>query len=175
VERRRKMQKKNEKGLSVVQQKAVALIVTKDINGMTVADVAKELKVGVSTIYFWQREDENFIKELNRQAEKLLDAFMPECYSILQKIILDEKEPTKNKLIAIDKIMKIKGKYVDKYSVEVSQQQSKSPEDLKREVIELEQDLIADGVLEEARGRSRYTELDLLELEVLKHERDLLA
>lgn len=143
------MLKKNNKELSIIQQKAIALIVTKDINGMTIDDIANELGISRQTIYKWQREDEKFRRELNSQAEITMDIFLVECYEVLQKIVRDDKEPTKNKLAAIDKVLKIKGKYVDKQELSIEQKgmSQESLEVARHMVIDLQNELLECGAV----------------------------
>lgn len=140
------MLKNNEKGLTLTQQKAVTLLVSKDINGMTIGDIADELGISRQAIYKWKYTDTVFIEELNKEAEKVMDVFVVECYDVLQEIIRNDKETTNNRLQAIDKVMKLKGKYVDKQSIEVSQKQSQGEVEVKRqEVIEMEKKLLESG------------------------------
>jgi predicted transcriptional regulator len=177
----RELLKKNDKELSIIQQKAIALIVTKDINGMTIDDIANELGISRQTIYKWQREDEKFRRELNNQAEITMDIFLVECYEVLQKIVRDEKEPTKNKLAAIDKVLKIKGKYVDKQELSIEQKgmSQESLEVARHMVIDLQNELLGSGTVtpEQLENISRlwggnvehiYKELKLIKLELIK-------
>ncbi|HDR7502776.1 TPA: helix-turn-helix domain-containing protein [Bacillus toyonensis] len=139
------MLKKNEKGLSVIQQKAIQLIIMKDVTGKTMNDIADELGVDRSTIYDWQYKNPRFIEELNVQAEKVMDSFLVDCYGVLQEIVFDKKQSTKDRLSAIDKVLKIKGKYVDKVEID---DKSKGVTPVQQHQMKLELDILSQELLQ---------------------------
>lgn len=138
------MSKRFNDGLTINQQKAIVLLVSKDQHGMTNHEIASEVGVSPQAMYKWLRNDERFIEELSKEAEKVMDAFVIEIYGTLQDIIRDEKETTSNKLQAIDKVFKIKGKYIDRQSIEFEQKQinTESQDERQQRILQMEQDLL---------------------------------
>lgn len=175
------MLKKNDKQLSVIQQKAIQMIITKDFTGKTIEDIANELNIDRSTIYKWQREDGHFITELNRQAELVMDAFVVECYDFLKGVIRDPKEQTKNKLSAVDKVMKLRMKYVDK--IEIENKSNVTPaqqEHMRTRLFQLQTELLETGLVTKEQLEdisflhSGSIENQLNELETIQLESELI-
>lgn len=94
------------------QYKAIALMIYKDVNGLTNEDIAKEIGVNPSTIYEWKKND-LFNGELIRQSEEVQRSFLADTYTQLRMIINNDKVQTGNKLKAIELVLKNQGRLKD--------------------------------------------------------------
>lgn len=94
------------------QYKAIALMIYKDVNGMTNEMIAKEIGVNPSTIYSWKKND-NFNDELIRQSEEVQRSFLADTYTQLRMIINNNKTQAGNKLKAIELVLKNQGRLKD--------------------------------------------------------------
>lgn len=104
------------------QLKAIALIVSRDVNGLTYKQIAEEVGVAESTIFRW-KEKEDFVEELNKQAELMQKAFLSEAYNRLRGIITNPHTADNNVLKALELFMKNQGKLktVEEATVEIKQ------------------------------------------------------
>lgn len=94
------------------QMKAIALLVGKDFNGMSVGEIAKEVGVSRGTIYEWKKNDA-FTAELVRQAEAMQRAYIAETYAELRDIIGDRGHAVNNRIKAIEVYLKNQGRLKD--------------------------------------------------------------
>ncbi|MFG3611425.1 phBC6A51 family helix-turn-helix protein [Rummeliibacillus stabekisii] len=101
--------KKSKKALKPQQYKAIALMVYKDVNGLTNEDIAKEVGVNPSTLYEWKKR-EDFNAELLAQAEEVQRSFLADTYTQLRVIINSKKVNAGNKLKAIELVLKNQGR-----------------------------------------------------------------
>lgn len=120
------------KTLKPEQLKAIALIVSRDVNGLTYKQIADEVGVAESTIFRW-KEKEDFVEELNRQAELMQKAFLSEAYNRLRGIINSPHTADNNLLKALELFLKNQGKMknVEEATVEVKKE---SAEDILKEL-----------------------------------------
>lgn len=120
------------KSLKPEQLKAIALIVSRDVNGMTYKQIADEIGVAESTIFRW-KEKPHFVEELNRQAELMQKAFLSEAYNRLRGIITNPHTADNNVLKALELFMKNQGKLktVEEATVEVKKE---SAEDILKDL-----------------------------------------
>lgn len=120
------------KTLKPEQLKAIALIVSRDVNGMTYKQIADEIGVAESTIFRWKEKD-YFVDELNRQAELMQKAFLSEAYNRLRGIITNPHTADNNVLKALELFMKNQGKLktVEESTVEVK---TESAEDILKDL-----------------------------------------
>lgn len=120
------------KSLKPEQLKAIALIVSRDVNGMTYKQIADEIGVAESTIFRWKEKD-YFVDELNRQAELMQRAFLSEAYNRLRGIITNPHTADNNVLKALELFMKNQGKLktVEESTVEVK---TESAEDILKDL-----------------------------------------
>ena len=120
------------KTLKPEQLKAIALIVSRDVNGMTYKQIADEIGVAESTIFRWKEKD-YFVDELNRQAELMQRAFLSEAYNRLRGIITNPHTADNNVLKALELFMKNQGKLktVEESTVEVK---TESAEDILKDL-----------------------------------------
>lgn len=94
------------------QYKAIALMIYKDVNGLTNELIAKEVGVNPSTIYEWKKS-EGFNAELIRQSEEVQRSFLADTYTQLRMIINSSNVQTGNKLKAIELVLKNQGRLKD--------------------------------------------------------------
>lgn len=94
------------------QYKAIALMIYKDVNGLTNELIAKEVGVNPSTIYEWKKS-EVFNGELLRQSEEVQRSFLADTYTQLRMIINNQQVNTGNKLKAIELVLKNQGRLKD--------------------------------------------------------------
>lgn len=106
------MSNSNRKVLKPEQYKAVALMIYKDVNGLTNEDIAKEVGVNPSTIYEWKKNDA-FNSELIKQSEEVQRSFLADTYTQLRMIINNKNVQTGNKLKAIELVLKNQGRLKD--------------------------------------------------------------
>lgn len=104
--------KKSRKVLKPEQYKAIALMVYKDVNGLTNEQIAKEVGVNPSTLYDWKKR-EDFNNELIRQSEEVQRSFLADTYTQLRMIINSNKVNAGNKLKAIELVLKNQGRLKD--------------------------------------------------------------
>lgn len=104
--------KKSRKVLKPEQYKAIALMVYKDVNGLTNEQIAREVGVNPSTIYEWKKR-EDFNNELLRQSEEVQRSFLADTYTQLRTIINSNKVNAGNKLKAIELVLKNQGRLKD--------------------------------------------------------------
>lgn len=110
--RRMHNMKKSKKVLKPEQYKAIALMIYKDVNGLTNEDIAKEVGVNPSTLYAWKKEG-YFNDELIRQSEEVQRSFLADTYTQLRMIINNDKVKSGNKLKAIELVLKNQGRLKD--------------------------------------------------------------
>lgn len=94
------------------QYKAIALMVYKDVNGLTNDMIAKEVGVNPSTLYEWKKQG-YFNEELIKQSEEVQRSFLADTYTQLRMIINNDKVQTGNKLKAIEMVLKNQGRLKD--------------------------------------------------------------
>jgi AcrR family transcriptional regulator len=104
--------KKSKKVLKPEQYKAIALMVYKDVNGLTNEQIAKEVGVNPSTLYEWKKR-EDFNSELIRQAEEVQRSFLADTYTQLRMIINNDKVRAGTKIKAIELVLKNQGRLTD--------------------------------------------------------------
>jgi AcrR family transcriptional regulator len=104
--------KKLKKVLKPEQYKAIALMVYKDVNGLTNEQIAREVGVNPSTLYEWKKKPE-FNEELIRQAEEVQRSFLADTYTQLRMIINNDKVRAGTKIKAIELVLKNQGRLTD--------------------------------------------------------------
>lgn len=104
--------KKPKKLLKPEQYKAIALMVYKDVNGLTNEQIAREVGVNPSTLYEWKKKPE-FNEELIRQAEEVQRSFLADTYTQLRMIINNDKVRAGTKIKAIELVLKNQGRLKD--------------------------------------------------------------
>lgn len=123
---------KPRKTLKPEQYKAIALMIYKDVNGLTNDDIAREVGVNPSTLYAWKQKD-YFNDELIRQSEEVQRSFLSDTYTQLRMIINSNKVNAGNKLKAIELVLKNQGRLKDVQEVNATVEE-KSINDLMKEL-----------------------------------------
>ncbi|ADP32914.1 MULTISPECIES: phBC6A51 family helix-turn-helix protein [Bacillus] len=104
--------KNKRKVLKPEQYKAIALMVYKDVNGLTNEMIAKEVGVNPSTLYEWKK-GQAFNDELIRQSEEVQRSFLADTYTQLRMIINNPKAKEGTKIKAIELVLKNQGRLKD--------------------------------------------------------------
>jgi len=117
------------------QYKAIALMIYKDVNGLTNEAIAKEVGVNPSTIYEWKK-NEAFNSELIRQSEEVQRSFLSDTYTQLRMIINNNNVQVGNKLKAIELVLKNQGRLKDVQETTVAVE-DKTIDDLMKELNKL--------------------------------------
>lgn len=107
------------KRLEANQLKAISLLVSKDVNGMTNEEIAEEVGVNPSTLYRW-RKDSRFNDELIAQAEEIQRTFLADTYSSLRSIIANKSAKDGTKLKAIELMLKNQGRLKEVHDTSVT-------------------------------------------------------
>lgn len=94
------------------QMQAIALMVGKDYNGLTIGEIAKQVGVSRGTIYEWKKNDA-FTEELVKQAEAMQRAYIAETYAELRGIIGNKAVADNNRIKAIEVYLKNQGRLKD--------------------------------------------------------------
>lgn len=123
---------KSRKTLKPEQYKAIALMIYKDVNGLTNEDIAREVGVNPSTLYAWKQKG-YFNDELIKQSEEVQRSFLSDTYTQLRMIINSNKVNAGNKLKAIELVLKNQGRLKDVQEVNATVEE-KSINDLMKEL-----------------------------------------
>lgn len=126
------MANKPRKVLKPEQYKAIALMVYKDVNGLTNAQIAQEVGVNETTLYAWKKKP-LFNNELLKQSEEVQRSFLADTYSQLRVLINSNKVNAGNKLKAIELLLKNQGRLKDVQEVHQTVEE-KSVDDLLKEL-----------------------------------------
>jgi AcrR family transcriptional regulator len=124
------------------QRLAAELFATVDIHKKTIKEIADEVGVNERTLYRWKK-DREFIAYQNSIAETAMEDVLSEAYAKL-KTLLREGKSEKTQLEALKLILQNRGKLVDKQEHTHEVKQTKTLEELEREVIDMENDLLED-------------------------------
>ena len=104
-------------GLSTSQKKCAELIVMKDINKMTMEQIAEEIGVNRSTIFRWKQTKE-FNDYLNNLADEFQRSFLADAFGVLRTILTHGK--SHEQLKAVELILKNQGKLKDNTEANVN-------------------------------------------------------
>ncbi|WHZ05856.1 phBC6A51 family helix-turn-helix protein [Neobacillus sp. YX16] len=128
--------------LTDTQKRVAETFATNDIQKKTIAQIAEEYGVTERTIYRWKKDPE-FIAYQNSVAERAMEDFLTEAYSKLKQLLREGKSE-KTQLEAIKLVLQNRGKLKDshEHTHEIKQQQTL--QDLEREVIDMENELLND-------------------------------
>jgi AcrR family transcriptional regulator len=126
--------------LTLSQRRCAEILATNDLHKMTIQEIADEIGVNPRTIYRW-KQDPEFIAYQNSIAERAMEDFLTEAYTKLKQL-LREGRSEKTQLEAIKLVLQNRGKLVDKQEHSVEVKQTQTLEDLEREVIDMENELL---------------------------------
>lgn len=125
--------------LTAAQRKAAELFATNDIHRYRIEDIAKEIGVSERTIYRWKM-DEDFIAYQNEIAEKAMEDFLAETYSVLKGIVRSGRSDHA-KLKGVELVLKNRGKLQDIQKVEATVEDKRSNEAIEAEIEQLRREL----------------------------------
>ena len=114
-----------EEELTPQQLKAIALIVARDVNGMTYQVISEEVGVSNSTLSAW-RHKPAFRNELNAKAQEVADTYLTQAYKTVSDVLNNPNSHDRDKLKATEIVLKNQGKLSNKHEVEVHQDTSMS-------------------------------------------------
>lgn len=126
------MGRRRKKQLEPNQIKAIGYLVSKDVNGLTNAEIAEKVGVNPATIYRWRR-DPVFNDELIKQAEEMQRTFLADTYNSLRYIIASPQVKDGTKLKAIELMLKNQGRLKDVQEQTVTVEE-RSVEDMLKEL-----------------------------------------
>ena len=108
-----------EEELTPQQLKAVALIVARDVNGMTYHQIADEVGVSNTTLTNW-RHKPAFRHVLNAKAQEVADTYLTQAYKAVSDVLSNPNSHDRDKLKATEIVLRNQGKYNNKHEVEVN-------------------------------------------------------
>jgi AcrR family transcriptional regulator len=128
--------------LTLNQRRCAEILATNDLHNMTVAQIADEIGVDPRTIYRWKKDPE-FVAYQNAIAEQAMEDFLAETYSKLKQLLREGKSE-KTQLEAIKLVLQNRGKLKDSHEHTHTVKETKSLDELEREVIDMENELLED-------------------------------
>ncbi|MBC9784997.1 TetR family transcriptional regulator [Heliobacterium chlorum] len=114
------------------QRLAAEILASNDVHKMTLAQIAEEAGIGERTLYRW-KQDPDFIAYQNEVAELAMKDFLAEAYNSL-KSIARGSQSEKNKLKAIELVMKNQGRLTEVQKVEAKIEDNRSNEAIEAEI-----------------------------------------
>ncbi|KAB2950796.1 hypothetical protein F9B85_13930 [Heliorestis acidaminivorans] len=108
------------------------MLATNDIHKKTMQQIANEVGIDIRTIYRW-KQDPDFIEYQNDIAEKVMTSFLAETYNILRNIVRGS-DSERNKLRAIELVLKNQGRMTDVQKVEAKIEDDRSNEAIDAEI-----------------------------------------
>lgn len=142
---RRQRKKELEAKLTLQQKKAAMLVVEREMSDTdkrkTFDEIAKEVGISVDGLYKWRKKNPDFIEYVNIIADEFLESERAFVYRQLMKLIGGPQPSVKG----IDLYFRRHGLLTDRQIVEQAQpEETKSNEDIKREIAELDNVLSED-------------------------------
>lgn len=104
------------------QRHAVKLLAFKAENGLTNAEIAKEVGVSTRTLYNWKNA-RAFQAELSELSEIIMKTFLTETYQALRRIIISDTARDSDKINAIKLALRQQGKMNNKKEHDVQFEQ----------------------------------------------------
>lgn len=126
--------------LTLSQRRVAEILATNDLHNMTIAQIADEVGVTERTVYRW-KQDPSFIAYQNAIADQAMEDFLNEAYLKLKQLLREGKSE-KTQLEAIKLVLQNRGKLKDTHEHNVQVKETKSLDELEREVIDMENELL---------------------------------
>lgn len=104
-----KKEVKGRTGLTLQQEEAIALIIQRDVNGLTYQEIADKVGADQSTVWRW-RKSKKFNDVLLEQSEEVQRNFLSEAYTSLRKMLSDDRVKEGTRLKAIELVLKNQGR-----------------------------------------------------------------
>jgi AcrR family transcriptional regulator len=133
--------KKNK--LTASQRQCAEIFATNDIHKMTIEQIADEIGVTSRTIYRW-KQDRDFIEYQNSIADTAMEDFLNEAYTKLKQLLREGKSE-KTQLEALKLVLQNRGKLKDSHEHTHTVKEQKSLDELEREVLDMENELLEEG------------------------------
>ncbi|MTV50796.1 hypothetical protein GJ688_17840 [Heliobacillus mobilis] len=127
--------------LTEPQRRAAEILANNDVHKMTLLQIAHEVGVSERTVCRWKQEPD-FIEYQNEVAELTMRNFLVEAYNGLKSIVRSGQSE-KNKLKAIELVMKNQGRLTEVQKVEAKIEDSRSNEAIEAEIDSLKK-MLAD-------------------------------
>ena len=121
-------------------QAQCAEILVFNVEKKSIEEIAEELGVSSRTIYRWKKEP-NFIDFKNEIAEQAMEEVVSDAYLKLQRLMAEGKSE-KIQLEAIKLILQNRGRLKQDHEHTVEVKHTKSLDELEKEVLEMERDLL---------------------------------
>lgn len=118
-------------GLSATQKKCAELLVMKDINKMTMEQIAEECDVNRSTVFRW-KQNKDFNDYMNTLADEFQRSFLPDAFGTLRNILQHGR--THEQLKAVELILKNQGKLKDNTEVNATVKQEVNVDDFLKQL-----------------------------------------
>ena len=128
--------------LTLSQRRAAEYFATNDLHNMTVQQIADEVGVDKRTVYRWKK-DPAFVAYQNEVADQAMEDFVTEAYNKLKQLLREGKSE-KTQLEAIKVVLQARGKLKQEQVHQIEVKQTQSLDDLEKEVLEMEKDLLED-------------------------------
>lgn len=125
--------------LSEAQKQAAEIFATNDLHNLTVAQIAEKVGVSERTLYRW-KQDAAFIAYQNDISEKVMEDFLAETYGLLRGIVRGS-DSEKNKLKAIEIVLRNRGKFTDNHNVTATVEDTRSNDAIEQEIAALRRQL----------------------------------
>ncbi|MZP28704.1 TetR family transcriptional regulator [Heliobacterium undosum] len=114
------------------QRLAAEILATNDVHKMTLAQIAQEAGVSDRTLYRW-KQDPDFIAYQNEVAELTMKDFLAEAYNNLKDIVRASGSE-KNRLKAIELVLKNQGRLTEVQKIEAKVEDSRSNDAIEAEI-----------------------------------------
>ena len=121
-------------------QAQTAEILAFNVENKSIVEIAEEVGVSERTIYRWKK-DPDFIAYKNEIAEQAMEELVSDAYNKLQRLMTAGKSE-KIQLEAVKLILQNRGRLKQDHEHKVEVTQVRSLDELEREVLEMEKDLL---------------------------------
>ncbi|MCW2279096.1 phBC6A51 family helix-turn-helix protein [Heliophilum fasciatum] len=118
--------------LSEGQRIAAEILATNDINKVPIAEIAEKAGVCTRTLFRW-KQDPDFVAYKNEIAELAMSDFLSETYGFLRGIAR-ASQSEKNRLKAIELVLKNQGRLTDVQKIEAKVEDNRSNEAIEAEI-----------------------------------------
>ena len=120
--------------LTEQQKTAAELFVMRDVNKMTVRQIADEVGISERQLYRWKQNNKDYIQYQNELSENIMDDFLTEAYVIIREI-MRTAQTEGNKIKAAELVLKNRGKLKQVHQMDVDMEiKSRSNEELEAEI-----------------------------------------
>lgn len=129
--------------LNAQQRRCAEILASNDIHKLTMDGVAEEVGISRATLYRWKM-DRAFIDYMNEVAEKLMDEFIHEAYTML-KDMARMSASDQARLKALELALKNRGKLTDKQTVDLNVRDDRTIDVIEDEIEDIRRRLSGDN------------------------------